>query len=120
MIQDTMSECNGAVVLAFTHMRVYNGEIRGDKVDTMEVLTNCHYSSPWLQIETAFARSMGLPCLIIAEGDSLNRNGIFDDKIVNNDDYIFFVDYKGYFDEQDCDTIQRWKRAVEVRETMKR
>ena len=120
MIQDTMSECNGAVVLAFTHMRVYNGEIRGDKVDTMEVLTNCHYSSPWLQIETAFARSMGLPCLIIAEGDSLNRNGIFDDKIVNNDDYIFFVDYKGYFDEQDCDTIQRWKRAVEGRETMKR
>lgn len=114
MIQDTMSECNGAVVLAFTHMRVHNGEIRGDKEDKMEKLTNCQYSSPWLQIETAFARSIGLPCLIITEGDTLKRNGIFDEKITNNDDSIFFITYKGYFEEQDCEIIKRWKRAVEV------
>jgi hypothetical protein len=80
----------------------------------MEKLTNCQYSSPWLQIETAFARSIGLPCLIITEGDTLMRNGIFDEKITNNDDSIFFITYKGYFEEQDCETIKRWKRAVEV------
>ena len=88
MIQDTMAECNGVVVLAFTHMNVYDGEIKVDKVDGVERLKNKQYSSPWLQIETAFARSMGLPCLIIAENDKLKRNGIFDDEIVKNDDYM--------------------------------
>ena len=114
MIQDTMAECNGVVVLAFTHMNVYDGEIMVDKVDGVERLKNKQYSSPWLQIETAFARSMGLPCLIIAENDKLKRNGIFDDEIVKNDDYMYFVTYKGHFNEEDYKVIDAWKRAVEV------
>lgn len=114
MIQDTMNECNGVVVFAFAHMHVYDGEIRADKNDNMAKLKDSHYSSPWLQIETAFARSAGLPCLIIAEDSSITRNGIFDDEIIKNDDYMFLVTYKGHFDQNDRDIMDAWKRAVEV------
>ena len=62
-----------------------------------------------------------VPCVIdadglnlIAENDKLKRNGIFDDEIVKNDDYMYFVTYKGHFNEEDYKVIDAWKRAVEV------
>lgn len=112
-IQSTIAQCNGLVVLAFAHMQVYNGAVRLDNEENMDQLSNCQYSSPWLQIETAFARSISRPCLIIAEDELLKRNGIFDENIVENDDLMFFVTYKGYFNEEDYKIIDQWKRAVE-------
>lgn len=113
MISREISQCNGFVVLAFAHMQVNDGLVRKDRADEMETLTNVHYSSPWLQIETAFARSMGLPCLIIAEDGNLRRNGMFDESIVDADNHLYYVTYKGYFSEADYDVIDEWKKAVE-------
>ena len=79
----------------------------------MEELADANYSSPWLQIETAFARSMGLPCLIVAEDDKLKRNGVFDEAIVNADPNMFYVIYKGLFTKDDYAIIEKWKNAVE-------
>lgn len=115
MIQDTMSHCSGVVVLAFAHMKVLSGEIRKPKEDKMELLSNALCPSPWMQIETAFARSLGLPCLIISEDEGLLRNGIFDEAVVQNDPSMYFVKFdNGGFSEEDRATIKEWVRAVEV------
>lgn len=115
MIQDTMSHCSGVVVLAFAHMKVLSGEIRKPKEDQMELLNNALCPSPWMQIETAFARSLGLPCLIISDDDNLLRNGIFDEIIVQSDTSLFFVKFdNGGFSEDDRATINEWVRAVEA------
>lgn len=115
MIQDTMSHCSGVVVLAFAHMKVLSGEIRKPKEDQMESLNNALCPSPWMQIETAFARSLGLPCLIISEDDGLLRNGIFDEAVVQNDPCMFFVKFvNGGFSEEDRITIKEWVRSVEA------
>jgi len=115
MIQDTMSHCSGVVVLAFAHMKVLSGEIRKPKGDKMESLSNVLCTSPWMQIETAFARSLGLPCLIISEDEGLLRNGIFDEAVVQNDPSMFFVTFaNGGFSDEDRATINNWVRAVEA------
>lgn len=115
MIQDTMSHCSGVVVLAFAHMKVLTGEIRAPKEDKMEPITNALCPSPWMQIETAFARSLGLPCLIICEDEELLRNGVFDEAVVRNDPSMFFVKYAdGGFSTNDRKIIENWTRAVEA------
>ena len=115
MIQDTMSHCSGVVVLAFAHMKVLSGEIRKPKEDKMESLSDVLCPSPWMQIETAFARSLGLPCLIISEDEGLLRNGIFDDAVVQNDPSMFFVKFaNGGFSDEDRATIKEWVRALEA------
>ncbi len=115
MIQDTMSHCSGVVVLAFAHMKVLSGEIRKPKEDQMESLSNALCPSPWMQIETAFARSLGLPCLIISEDDGLLRNGIFDEAVVQNDPSMFFVKFSnGGFGNEDRLIVKEWVRAVEA------
>lgn len=116
MIQDTMSHCSGVVVLAFAHMKVLSGEIRKPQDDQIEMISNALCTSPWMQIETAFARSLGLPCLIISENEGLLRNGILDEAIVQNDPSMFFVTIvNGNFSEDDRATIKEWVRAVEAR-----
>ena len=103
------------VVLAFAHMKVLSGEIRKPKEDQMELLSNILCPSPWMQIETAFARSLGLPCLIISEDEGLLRNGIFDEALVQNDPSMFFVTFvNGGFSNEDRATIEEWVRAVEA------
>ncbi len=110
-----MSHCSGVVVLAFAHMKVLSGEIRKPKGDKMESLSNVLCTSPWMQIETAFARSLGLPCLIISEDEGLLRNGIFDEAVVQNDPSMFFVTFaNGGFSDEDRATINNWVRAVEA------
>lgn len=113
MVHHSIERCKGFIVFAFSHLEINKGRVRKDKKDEMEELSDSSYSSPWLQIETAFARSLGLPCLIVAEDDRLKRNGVFDEAIVNADPNMFFVTYKGLFTEDDYQIIKRWKDAVE-------
>ena len=115
IIQDTMSSCGGVIVLAFSHMTVQSGEIRKPKEDKMEVLTDVLCPSPWMQIEAAFARSLGLPCLIVAKDNNILRNGIFDESVVDIDPNLFYVRYSnGGFSAEDRRTIEKWIRAVEI------
>jgi uncharacterized protein YjbI with pentapeptide repeats len=113
MMHHTIEQCKGFIVFAFSHLEINKGRVRKDKKDEMEELADANYSSPWLQIETAFARSMGLPCLIVAEDDKLKRNGVFDEAIVNADPNMFYVIYKGLFTKDDYAIIEKWKNAVE-------
>ena len=115
MIQDTMSGCSGVIVLAFSHMNVKEGEIRKPKEDKMEVLSDVQCPSPWMQIEAAFARSLGLPCLIIADDNNILRNGIFDENVVDIDPNLYYVKYaNGGFSADDREVIEKWIDAVEV------
>ena len=52
------------------------------------------------------------PTMIVTE-DNTYCNGIFDDKIVNNDKLMFKINYKGLFTSEDEQTITHWNRAVE-------
>jgi hypothetical protein len=113
MMHHTIEQCKGFIVFAFSHLEINKGRVRKDKKDEMEELADANYSSPWLQIETAFARSMGLPCLIVAEDDKLKRNGVFDEAIVNADPNMFYVIYNGLFTKDDYAIIEKWKNAVE-------
>ena len=113
-IQDTMSYCSGVIVLAFAHMKVFAGEIRKPKEDRIVSLQDVLCPSPWLQIEAAFARSLDLPCLIIAEDDNLLRNGVFGESFVDSDENLFYVKYKdGVFSEEDRYKIEKWRDLVE-------
>ena len=114
MMHHEIERCKGFIVFAFSHMEVESGRVRTDMRDEMEALMNTHYSSPWLQIETAFARSMGLPCLIVAEDDRLKRNGMFDEAIVSVDPNMFYITYKELFTAEDNKIIEDWKKAVEA------
>lgn len=113
MIKDAMSQCSGAIIMAFSYLRVENGIIHENLSETdREKATDFSFSSPWIQIETAFASSNNLPCLIITE-DNLKCNGIFDDKIIKNDDLMLKMEYKGNITGENESTIKQWWRKVE-------
>jgi len=109
MIKNRMSQCSGIIVFAFSQIHVNNGEI----VNKTQPINNEDYSSPWLHIETAIAKALyDFPTMIVTE-DNTYCNGIFDDKIVNNDKLMFKINYKGLFTSEDEQTITHWNRAVE-------
>lgn len=113
MMHHEIERCKGFIVFAFSHMEVESGRAHTDQKDEIEDLMNIHYSSPWLHIETAFARSLGLPALIVAEDDRLKRNGMFDESIVSADPNMFYVTYKEIFTAEDNAVIEEWKKAIE-------
>ena len=109
MIKNRMEQCSGIIVFAFTQIHIENGEI----VNRTQQINNEEYSSPWLHIETAMAKAIyDFPVMIITEGDIL-CNGIFDDKVVNNDNQMFKINYKGVLSDKDERLISHWNRAVE-------
>ena len=109
MIKNRMSHCSGIIVFAFSQIHIDNGEI----VNKTQQISNEDHSSPWLHIETAMAKAVyDLPALIITEDKTL-CNGIFDDKVVANDDHMFKINYKGVLSNEDEQTIAHWSRFVE-------
>ena len=96
-------------IFQFQGLEIENGEI----VNRTQQISNEEYSSPWLHIETAMAKAIyDFPVMIITEGDIL-CNGIFDDKVVNNDNQMFKINYKGVLSDKDERLISHWNRAVE-------
>ena len=109
MIKNRISDCSGIIVFAFSQIHVNNGET----VNKTQLINNEDYSSPWLHIETAMAKAIyNLPAMIITE-DKIYCNGIFDDKIIENDNLMFKISYKGVLSREDEQTISHWNRAVE-------
>lgn len=100
MIHDNMSKCSGVIVFAFSHLSVTEGVIcKNLKEPYKQEIKDCSYSSSWLQIETAFAKSMNIPTLIVME-DGVRDDGIWDDFIVQyNTDLLKFT-YEGTLEEQ--------------------
>lgn len=100
MIQDNMSKCSGAIVFAFSHLSVAAGVIcKNLKEPYKQEIKDCSYSSSWLQIETAFAKSMNIPTLIVME-DGVRDDGIWDDFIVQYNTGLLKFTYEGTLEEQ--------------------
>lgn len=100
MIQDNMSKCSGAIVFAFSHLSVAAGVIcKNLKEPYKQEIKDCSYSSSWLQIETAFAKSMNIPTLIVME-DGVRDDGIWDDFIVQYNTGLLKFTYNGTLEEQ--------------------
>ena len=102
-IHEKMACCAGAVVFAFS----YNKFLETD-TDLKNTETR---TSPWLQIETAFANSMSIPTLIIME-KGVASEGIFDDKIVGYDALLSKFVYYGSLTETDKEAIEDWYNIV--------
>lgn len=101
-IKDQMELCAGAVVFAFSYLNV-----EGDKSGKVK-----SYTSPWIQIEAAFASSLKLPTLIVM-GNGVECDGIFDDKITSQDSLLYKFFYSGGLTESNYDVIEDWCFRVE-------
>lgn len=112
-IKDQMELCAGAIVFAFSYLDVESGAIHKnlsseDMVDKKE----SSYTSPWIQIEAAFASSLKLPTLVVM-GEGVECDGLFDDKIIVNDPLLFKFCYKGGLTEDNYNVIADWCYRLE-------
>lgn len=110
MIINRMSQCSGVIILAFSYLRVDNGNMVGA---SSTVAGEC-YISPWLHIESALANTLyRLPSLVIAER-GVCCNGIFDELVVKNEELMCRIDgYDGLFTEADSEQVEKWSRMVD-------
>jgi len=108
-----MAQCSGIIVFAFSQIHIDSGEI----VNKTQQICNEEYSSPWLHIETAMAKALyDFPVMIITE-ENISCNGIFDNKIISNDNLMFKINYRGVLSDKDESIISHWNRAVEQHKT---
>ena len=113
MIKNRMAQCSGIIVFAFSQIHIDSGEI----VNKTQQICNEEYSSPWLHIETAMAKALyDFPVMIITE-ENISCNGIFDNKIISNDNLMFKINYRGVLSDKDESIISHWNRAVEQHKT---
>lgn len=119
-IKDVMSDCAGALVFAFSYMNIGNAVVHEDlDSDDKEYKKNCSYSSPWIQIETAFANLLKLPTLVFVE-KGVVADGVLDDMIVRVDNYLFKTIYVGGLTDDNKNTIVDWYDKVELCELQKK
>lgn len=107
MVNDRLARCSGVVIMAFSHLNVESGSIHDSQKDSIQAIHNESFPSPWLQIETAFARSAGLPCLVIVQ-KGVNCNGIFDKMLVQNEKGLYMVEYDDSVNDMNKKEIQKW------------
>lgn len=105
-----MSQCSGILILAFSYMRVTNGNMVGYSND----ICNENHISPWIQIEAALANALyKLPCLVVTE-ESVCHNGFFDDNVMKNAEQVHQINYyNGVFSSNDEKILAAWSRMVE-------
>jgi hypothetical protein len=78
-VLDQMRNCSGCLVLALERYHVKEGvEKRGSHQEIK--IENKSYTSPWLHIETALARSLNLPLIILKDSSLINEGLIHNDK----------------------------------------
>lgn len=107
MVNDRLAQCCGVVIMAFSHLKVESGSIHDSQSEAITNIKNESFPSPWLQIETAFARAEGLPCLVIVQ-KGVNCNGIFDKALVQNEKGLYMVEYDDSIKDMDQKVIRKW------------
>lgn len=75
-----MRECNGLIALAFRHFYIEKGwecaiNAKQTSLVDSKPLNNVYFTSPWVQIETTMAFSLGLPILVLRE-KGVNARGL--------------------------------------------
>lgn len=103
-IKDQMELCAGAVVFAFSYLNVEDSVA---KKNCGVAVKSKSFTSPWIQIEAAFASSLKLPTLIVM-GDGVECDGIFDDKITSQDSLLYKFNYSGGLTEDNYEVIEDW------------
>lgn len=78
VIQETMMQCDGTLVIAFERIFVNDGQEKRGGTGSM-VLHSQIIPTVWNQIETAMAYGLQQPILVLAEEGS-RREGLLDDK----------------------------------------
>lgn len=110
MIINHMSDCSGVLIFAFSYIHINQGNMVGRSSSS---INDEEHISPWLQIEAALANALyKLPCMIVAE-EGVCCNGIFDVNVVNNEDLMFRINYKGALSDDDEEHLLHWSRMVE-------
>ncbi|HEY7078962.1 MAG TPA: hypothetical protein VH500_04625, partial [Nitrososphaeraceae archaeon] len=74
MIKDTISNCDGVIVLGFKQIRIIKGREKGGTKDP-RTLINTFLPTAWNHIEATIGYMLDVPVLVIQEGVS---GGIFD------------------------------------------
>jgi hypothetical protein len=74
-VKRRISGCAGAVILGFRDITIKNGSWRDGTAEETS-LDGCYFSSAWSHIEAGMAIMMGLPVLLVSEGNI--RGGLFD------------------------------------------
>ena len=111
LIRETLASCSGVVTFAFPHLHVTDGMLnRHVQGDDACRISEQEFASPWLQIETALASCMELPCLIISD-KSLCRNGMFDPS-VTDDGRLFRIQYSEAISDKKA-IFEQWISQVE-------
>lgn len=116
-IRNEMTQCKGVVIMAFAYLKVSSGSINHVKGDKTDPIKDVFFSSPWLQVETAIARSLNLPCLIFIQ-KGVQHTGLFDDKLVKNDDEMFMIEMDksmANLTSMDKLHIQNWHKKLETK-----
>ena len=117
-IKEKMSECSGVLVIDFAYLTVEKGVIHKNIDSNKNFLKRVinkyvnsgnatrltgqetNFSSPWLQIEAAFAISNNMPCMVVREKD-VYANGVFDPVVLNSDKKrLFSFEYQESLDDQ--------------------
>jgi hypothetical protein len=111
-IRRVISECHGAVIVAFTRYEFTSGIERG-KNDSTISLGATHFPTVWNQIEASLAYGRDIPLLIICE-NGLKEDGLLEGKY---DWKVFWTD----FQPADLNSarfsgfVQSWKKLVDER-----
>ena len=112
-IKDQMELCSGVLVFASSYLHVLHGlEHENLSSKDRKTIRNHSYTSPWIQIETAFASSLKLPTLMVLE-DGVIHDGIFDDKITEHDSLLHKILYSGGLDSNAMAQISKWYSRIE-------
>lgn len=114
-IKDKIASCSGFVAFAFSYLYVTDACLHKNLSSPYkEEKSKSSFSSPWIQIEVAFANSIKIPTLIVIENDVV-AEGIFDDMIINNDSHLYKFKYNGALIDADKSVIKDWYHKIECK-----
>jgi hypothetical protein len=100
---EIMDECEGAIILGYPQVTIFEGKIKEDKIENELLLP-----TEWNHIEAALAYSKGLP-LIVIHHQGVSR-GVFDRGVMNA--FVHEVNLTSPTWSMDADlngAIQKWK-----------
>ena len=109
-IRRVISECHGAVIVAFKRYEFPSGIEKG-KGDTVIPLHGTCFPTVWNQIEAALAYGRDIPLLVICE-NGLKEDGLLEGKY---DWKVFWTDFQpaDLNSERFSGFVQSWKRLVD-------
>lgn len=109
-IRRVISECHGAVIVAFTRYEFPSGIERG-KNESAIALGRTHFPTVWNQIEAALAYGRDIPLLVICE-TGLKEDGLLEG---NYDWKVFWTDFQpsDLSSERFSGFVQSWKKLVD-------